>query len=57
MIVKFQQRHYEAIAEVVAHLVIAQGTREMIICDLSRMFREDNPNFKPPVFWYACGGK
>lgn len=51
---KFQQRHYEAIAEVLDTL----GNRPShfdIVAAFAGMLAKDNPKFKDSLFYYAAG--
>lgn len=62
---KFQQRHYEAIADVIWHIlpeITRYGesrdrpliSRNLLIDDLCIMFQKDNPNFNEGIFRRAC---
>jgi hypothetical protein len=59
---KFQRRHYEAIAQVMASEFPTLGKLERdmvwigIVSGLSMMFEEDNPNFDKARFVLACTG-
>ena len=66
MTTMFQQRHYEAVAKVIAgrvsqahdlvHVSPWRMTTMKEICrDFALKFRGDNPNFKRHVFMKACG--
>jgi hypothetical protein len=58
---KFQQRHYEAIAQLMQDVADQRGNkeskaeyRERIIGELCTLFASDNPHFKPERFRLAC---
>ena len=57
----FQQRHYEAIAEVIKHLRYGTDREhdkhmaDRVAMALSTLFTEDNPNYDQDRFYRACG--
>lgn len=54
---KFQKRHYEAIADVIADArLTANGASaaDKIEAGLATLFAKDNPRFKPQRFYRAC---
>lgn len=60
---KFQKRHYEAIASILANdvterqapLFIDAGDRRQFAHKLARYFQSDNPRFDRDRFMAACG--
>lgn len=55
---RFQQRHYEAIAEVFTKSYLAGDSAWLYLRnDLAAMFKADNPKFKPERFKAACEPK
>ena len=58
---KFQQRHYEALAHVIRGLLVVvepDGSywiaKSALVEELSKMFQEDNPHFNWSKFTRAC---
>lgn len=50
----FQQRHFEAIAEVIRNLP-TECNRGIVTADFIALFCDDNPKFKTRLFLAACG--
>lgn len=57
---KFARRHYVAIADVLAREVapvINQDAFDTVVLELIRLFKADNPQFKPDYFRDYIGKK
>lgn len=54
---RFQQRHYEAIAEVMAKSALETNAYAIATCakQFAAMLKADNPKFNPSKFYNACG--
>lgn len=55
MTAKFQQRHYETIARLIAGMLIAQAEREYIAKVFADELAADNARFDRSRFLKACG--
>lgn len=52
---RFQQRHYEALAEWISKEQDEQAFKERMVRSLIPFFKADNPKFSSSIFRAACG--
>lgn len=49
----FSRKHYVAIAKVLAKIEPLTA-RDGVVMEFIRIFKADNPAFRPSQFWHAC---
>lgn len=49
------RKHYVRTAEIIANAPISSADKEILATEFAQMFADDNPAFRPSVFFHACG--